>query len=187
MLNLNLQSKSYNDQVILEGINVTLGKGERLAILGPSGIGKTTLLRIIAGLDQNFVGELQTPDSIALMFQNPNLLPWRNLHDNLAVFHPNKSKGEIHQILEDVGLLDKVRTYPNQLSLGQQRRLALARTFMGSSQLILLDEAFVSLDGPLKLEMIELVERLINNSAMILVTHSMEEAEALGCKIMKLA
>ena len=187
MLELDLKEKRFGDEVVLSDISLQLNQGERLAILGPSGVGKTTLLRIIAGLDTEFSGSLKAPDNVGLMFQSPNLLLWRNVHDNLAIFHPKASAEAIDQALLDVGLAGKSLHYPHQLSLGQQRRLALARCFLTKDDLICLDEPFASLDDSLRLEMRELTDRLLQHRALIIVTHFAGDAEALGCQILNLS
>lgn len=88
MLKLDLHRKSFAGHTVLEDIHLDLRHGDRIAVFGPSGVGKTTLLRIIAGLDKRFVGTREAPDEIALMFQNPTLLDWRTAHENLRIFHP---------------------------------------------------------------------------------------------------
>ena len=188
MLALDLRSKSFGDTPVLKDIALTLAQGERIAILGPSGIGKSTLLRIIAGLDTQFEGTRAAPERISLMFQSPNLLAWRSVADNLAVFHPQASDADIRGALAQVGLIDKADLFPRQLSVGQQRRLALARSFMGAADLILLDEPFTSLDQELRADMIALTQRLLaqSNSSLILVTHAPEEAEMLGASPLQL-
>lgn len=187
MLKLDLISKAFGGKEILRNISIVAQKGERIAIFGPSGIGKSTILRIIAGLDQNFEGSLEAPQNIGLMFQSPNLLMWRSARANLAIFHPKAGAKKIDDALKEVGLSEKSEHFPNQLSLGQQRRLALARTFLGMHDLILLDEPFSSLDEALRGEMITLTNRLINDATLILVTHCEMEAKDLGCKVIKLA
>ena len=184
MLKLNLRSKRFGPSEILRDVKIDLAAGGRIAILGPSGIGKSTLLRLIAGLDKTFEGELQAPSKIGLMFQSPNLLPWRTVGENLKIFHP---LADSDHALSSVGLEGKAQLYPAQLSLGQQRRLALARTFMGAHELVLLDEPFASLDDQLREEMLTLTDQLLENSALILVTHSLAEAERLGCRVMYLS
>lgn len=182
MLKLDLQRKSFAGHTVLEDIQLELDQGERIAVLGPSGIGKTTLLRIIAGLDTRFQGSRDAPDEIALMFQNPTLLDWRSAADNLRIFHPDASETEVRNALAQVGLADKADLFPRQLSVGQQRRLAMARCFLTPAPLVLLDEPFTSLDQSLRAEMVQLTRGFLDrsNSTTVLVTHSQDEAMALG-------
>ncbi|MCK0140810.1 ATP-binding cassette domain-containing protein [Aliiroseovarius sp. F20344] len=188
MLKLDLHRKSFAGHTVLEDVHLDLKQGERVAIFGPSGVGKTTLLRIIAGLDKRFVGTREAPDEIALMFQNPTLLEWRTTKENLQIFHPASDEQDIQAALSQVGLQDKADHYPRQLSVGQQRRLALARCFLTPTPLVLLDEPFTSLDQSLRQEMLTLTRAFLDKtgSALVLVTHAQDEAEALGAKYYEL-
>ncbi|MDA5094667.1 ATP-binding cassette domain-containing protein [Aliiroseovarius sp. KMU-50] len=188
MLKLDLLCKSFAGHSVLEDIHLDLRQGDRVAVMGPSGIGKTTLLRIIAGLDTRFRGVRKTPDEIALMFQNPTLLNWRTAEENLRIFHPDAGEREVRQALKQVGLEEKASHYPQQLSVGQQRRLALARCFLTAAPLVLLDEPFTSLDPSLRSEMLSLTREFLDqsNSTMVLVTHSHDEAIALGARCFQL-
>ncbi|NDW52771.1 ATP-binding cassette domain-containing protein [Aliiroseovarius sp. PrR006] len=184
MLKLDLHRKSFAGHSVLEDVHLDLKHGDRIAIFGPSGVGKTTLLRIIAGLDRRFDGTREAPDEIALMFQNPTLLEWRTTRENLQVFHPASEEKDIQEALSQVGLQDKAGHYPRQLSVGQQRRLALARCFLTPTPLVLLDEPFASLDQSLRHEMLTLTRAFLDKtgSALVLVTHAQDEAEALGAE-----
>lgn len=188
MLKLDLLRKSFAGCTVLEDIQLELNQGERIAILGPSGIGKSTLLRIIAGLDARFRGTREAPEEIALMFQNPTLLEWRTAEENLQIFHPNADGRDVQKALRQVGLADKGDFYPRQLSVGQQRRLALARCFLTPAPLVLLDEPFTSLDPNLRSEMLSLTRGFLDrsNSTTVLVTHSQDEAVALGASCYRL-
>jgi NitT/TauT family transport system ATP-binding protein len=188
MLNVDVLNKTFGDQQILGSCKLKLQAGERLSILGPSGIGKSTLLRIIAGLDTNVEGKVIRPEGIAYMFQGPNLLDWRNCYQNLMIFHREASQEDAQKALEQVGLGDKGLHYPRQLSLGQQRRLALARTFLSKTNLILLDEPFTSLDPQLKANMLGLTRELLDQSSAMLVhvTHDAMESEILGSETVEM-
>ncbi|WP_298563061.1 ATP-binding cassette domain-containing protein [uncultured Aliiroseovarius sp.] len=184
MLKLDLHRKSFAGHTVLEDIHLDLRHGDRIAVFGPSGVGKTTLLRIIAGLDKRFVGTREAPDEIALMFQNPTLLDWRTAFENLRIFHPNAEGRAIQEALAQVGLHDKADHFPRQLSVGQQRRLALARCFLTPTPLVLLDEPFASLDQSLRQEMLALTRAFLDKtgSTLVLVTHAQDEAEALAAE-----
>ena len=172
---------------VLGAISLEVDPGETVAITGPSGIGKTTLLRILAGLHQGWRGKLDLPGRVAMVFQEPTLLPWRTAVDNITITTGCTSQEAI-DVLHDVGLAEKALAYPGALSLGQQRRLGLARAFARRPQVLLLDEAFVSLDPALADEMMLLFEQLCKARplATVMVTHVASEAERLATRILRL-
>ncbi|MCM2474198.1 ABC transporter ATP-binding protein [Rhizobium sp. CG5] len=189
MIKVDVRRKAFGEQEILRDIRFEMAIGETIAILGPSGIGKSTLLRLIAGIDADFDGEIIRPDRIAMVFQEPVLLPWRSVLQNLTLVHPQLGKDAALSALERIGIADKARLFPGQLSLGQQRRLALARAFAGQPELLVMDEPYVSLDPGTAEEMLELTEALIADTrpAVILVTHSQGEADRLARRILRLS
>lgn len=184
MITVDVQQKTFGAECILQGIALTVSPGECLAVLGTSGVGKSTLLRIAAGLDTNFTGQVHCPAEKAMVFQEPTLLPWRTVMQNLSLFHPNVPQGHLRDMLHRVGLDHRADLYPTQLSLGQQRRLALARAFAGHPKALFLDEPFVSLDPETAADMIALTESLLADMqpATIFVTHSQAEADRLASK-----
>ena len=185
MIRVHVRRKVFGGTEILRDVRLELSPGERVAVLGPSGVGKSTLLRIVAGVDLAFEGKVERPDNIAIVFQEPTLLRWRSILANLTLTHPGLPAEAARAMLGRVGLLGKADMYPGQLSLGQQRRVALARAFVGRPELLILDEPFVSLDAALAEEMVALTESLIAETrpAVLLVTHVVSEAERLGDRI----
>ena len=161
MISVHVKAKHFADTQVLRDVRFSVEPGEVLAIVGPSGIGKSTLLRIIAGLDQSFSGAISAPSKLGMVFQEPNLLPWRRVLANLTLMHPGIPEVDIRAMLERVGLSGKADLWPRQLSLGQQRRLALARAFLGAPGLLILDEPFTSLDRQTRDDMLALTEGLI--------------------------
>jgi NitT/TauT family transport system ATP-binding protein len=189
MIKVDITSKRYGTAQVLGPIAFEVAAGETVALVGPSGIGKSTLLRLISGLDADFEGTVTKPDAMAFVFQEPTLLPWRSSIDNLRLVHPDLPADEAERALEQVGLGTKGDLFPGQLSLGQQRRLSLARAFASTPDLLILDEPFASLDKDIARTMISLTETLIkqHRPATLLVTHDMSEAEQLANRILTLS
>jgi ABC-type nitrate/sulfonate/bicarbonate transport system ATPase subunit len=189
MIRVEVRRKAFGATDILRDVAFAVGPGETLAILGPSGIGKSTLLRIVAGIDADYEGRIEAPGRVAMVFQEPVLLPWRTAVQNLTVVHPGLGQEGAVAALARVGIADRADLFPRQLSLGQQRRVALARAFAGDPALLVMDEPFASLDPATAEEMLALTERLIAESrpATIFVTHSEAEAARLATRVLRLA
>lgn len=189
MIAAEIKAKAFGATQVLRDIAFRVETGEVLAILGPSGIGKSTLLRIVAGIDGDFEGAVVRPERLAMVFQEPTLLPWRSVADNLTLVHPGLGRAGALAALARVGIADKADLFPRQLSLGQQRRVALARAFAGDPEGLVLDEPFASLDPGTADEMLALTERLIAETgpATLFVTHSEAEAARLATRILRLA
>ncbi len=170
----------------LRDLAFTLGAGLVGALIGPSGGGKTTTLRIVAGLDDDFRGTVRRPGQgrLGIVFQEPRLLPWRTLEENvaLAVEAAGLPAGSEDPLYAMLGLSDHRDRYPGELSLGLARRGAIARAFAVRPDLLLLDEPFVSLDPETALrlrgELAELQAR--TRPTTLLVTHDIGEALALA-------
>jgi len=176
---------------VLGDLSITLANGEVAAIVGPSGCGKTTLLRIIVGLDRDFEGSVRLPahGRLGVVFQEPRLLPWRTVEQNVRLAAPDASDAALTALFETLGLGEHRRHYPGELSLGLARRVALARAFAVDPELLVLDEPFVSLDAALaerlRAELIELVSR--RPVTTLLVTHDIEEATGLADRVFLLS
>jgi NitT/TauT family transport system ATP-binding protein len=188
MIEVDIRHMRYGETEILRQIRFTIAEGQTLAILGPSGVGKTTLLRVIAGLVGNFEGEVSGAGKLAMVFQEPTLLPWRSALDNLTLT-AGITEDAAQAALAEVDLAGKEGHFPGQLSLGQQRRLSLARAFAAEPDLLLLDEPFASLDETTATAMLTLTSRLLEsrNVACLLVTHAAEEAVALADRALLMA
>ncbi len=193
---MHIKGKSYRGASgarvrVLGEISLTLKSGEVAAIVGPSGCGKTTLLRIIVGLDHEFDGqvELLAHGRLGVVFQEPRLLPWRTVEENVRLAAPQASDTALNALFATLELAEHRRHYPSELSLGLARRVALARAFAVEPELLVLDEPFVSLDdalaAKLRAELIELVSR--RPVTTLIVTHNMEEAIGLADRVLLLS
>jgi NitT/TauT family transport system ATP-binding protein len=188
MIHIDIRQKQFGDVPVLGPIVFDIAQGETVALTGPSGIGKTTLLRLVAGIDDAFDGQITRHERLAIVFQEPTLLPWRSALENLTLVHPGLKRAEAEAALNSVGLSGKGELFPRQLSLGQQRRLSLARAFAGQPEFLIMDEPFVSLDRDTAETMLALTEDLISQHrpSTLFVTHSATEAERLADRILSL-
>jgi sulfonate transport system ATP-binding protein len=181
-----LQTASGQTRDILRDVAFTLRQGEVCALLGPSGCGKTTLLRIVARLDTAFEGRLVLPsrNKTGMVFQEPRLLPWRSVAQNLRLVGTS-SEGELAEIVAALHLSKHIDHFPGELSLGLARRVAIARAFAVKPDLLLLDEPFVSLDATLAARLREELLTLVLNrkATTLIVTHDVGEAIAIADRI----
>src|SRR5271166_490006 len=175
---------------ILSDLAFRLEAGRIGALIGPSGCGKSTLMRIVAGLDERFEGRVERPPGrLAVVFQEPRLLPWRSVEDNIRLAAPRITDEELDALLKPLGLVGHRAHFPGELSLGLARRAALARAFAAKPALLLLDEPFVSLDAPLALALQRELAALVAERAVtaVLVTHDVGEAIRLADRIFVLS
>jgi len=185
--------KRYGEREVLHGLNLKIEPGEFLAIVGRSGCGKSTFLRLLAGLEQPSAGAIELegaplagihPD-VRIMFQDARLLPWRTVIQNVALGLPGDSRAVALDALREVGLADRADEWPAKLSGGQRQRVALARTLVHKPRMLLLDEPLGALDALTRIEMQCLIERLWqqHNFTVLLVTHDVAEAVTLGDRV----
>src|SRR5215472_7796055 len=176
---------------VLGSLALTLTSGEVGALVGPSGCGKTTLLRIIAGLDRDYDGSVALPahGMLGMVFQEPRLLPWRTVEQNVRLAAPQATDAGLDTLFQTLGLGAHRDHYPGELSLGLARRVALARAFAVEPDLLLLDEPFVSLDDALAARLREELAELVNRRPVttLLVTHNLEEAVGLADRLLLLS
>ncbi len=183
-------TKKYGDKTVLDNFSLVLEKGAKTAIMGESGCGKTTLLRIAAGLTKADGGEFIHEGNIAVMFQEPRLLPWKNALDNVKAVLSKDHFPLADKYLSAVGLENDKAKFPNELSGGMAQRVALARFFafaeVTESDLLLLDEPFSALDDETGEKMLELLMFFSKDKTVLIVTHDKTDAESFADKIIKL-
>ncbi len=185
--------RAFAGRRVLDGLDLTVGVGEFVALLGRSGSGKSTLLRVLAGLDDaasdGVSGEVEVPGSVAMAFQEPRLLPWRSVRDNVALGLHRDDAGEVaDRALAEVGLTERAGAWPLTLSGGEAQRASLARALVREPDLLLLDEPFGALDALTRLSMHRLVLDLWerHGPGILLVTHDVDEALALADRVLVL-
>ncbi len=194
LLRLLIKEKRFAGVPVLAGLVLSVAAGELVALVGPSGCGKSTVLMLAAGLDGDFTGERHLAPHLhpAVHFQEPSLLPWRSLAANvdMALPAPQRNKGHAGRWLGRVELpVQSHGQFPTQVSLGMQRRAALARTLAMGSDLLLLDEPLVSLDTPLAERLRALLLQQMQERpslGTLLVTHDLAEAVQLADRILVL-
>ncbi len=194
-LELLIESKAFVSpaglrHIILHDIGLTVPPGQIVALLGRSGGGKSTLLRIASGLDTAFEGHVRRPPGrLGVVFQEPRLLPWLTVADNLRLVVPGIMPLRIDDLLELVGVPGVGHHLPSELSLGMARRVALARALATDPHLLVLDEPFASLDRQLGTTLAAKVADLARRAGSIVVvaTHELEHALAIADRICVLA
>lgn len=190
MLRVDTVSKTFQGMLVLDQISFQAQDGEIVALIGPSGCGKSTLLNIVSGLVQPDSGAIEgAGDSIACIFQDDRLLPWRTVWENIGLVREKPDQAGIRDLINEVGLGGFEGYYPSQLSGGMQKRCGIARAFYYQSRLLLMDEPFQGLDYCLRQEMISMlltVWRLYRQS-ILFVTHEIDDAMMVASRILVLS
>ena len=179
-------SKTFGEKKVFENLEIEINEGEVTCILGASGVGKTTLLRILAGLEP-FEGNIENPPKkCAFVFQESRLLPYLTVEENLLYVGCDKER--IDETLEKAEILALKNQKAGTLSGGEKQRTAFARAFAVDADTLLLDEPFSSLDTALKIRLWNTFARLWEEKKQtaVIVTHDLEEAWALGHRILLL-
>ncbi|MBQ9961390.1 MAG: ATP-binding cassette domain-containing protein [Firmicutes bacterium] len=174
-------SKSFGEKKVLDGVYINFEADKTTVIMEPSGRGKTTLMRIIAGLETKDSGEVISSRELktSMLFQEDRLIPWLNIYDNLLLSGGDKTS--VVKMAESLEIEDVLWKLPKELSGGMNHRVALGRTFLTKANLMILDEPFRGLDNELKNRIIDrLWERVTTDKTVLVVTHNSEDAKLLG-------
>ncbi|WP_277243955.1 ABC transporter ATP-binding protein [Mycolicibacterium obuense] len=184
-------------QTVIDGIDFTIADQSFVSLVGPSGCGKTTLLNIIAGIESASggsvtIGSSKRPGKLAYVFQEPRLLPWRSIFDNLMYVQKvrdDAAKERVHEALQRVGLGHAEKKWPGQLSGGQQQRVGIARALSVEPDVLLMDEPFSHLDAITARGLREHLQELwaATRKTVVFVTHDVSEAAELSDRILMLA
>ena len=183
-------TKKYGNQTVLKNFSLSLENKSKTVIMGESGCGKTTLLRIAAGLEKPDCGEFVSNEKIAVMFQEPRLLPWKNAIDNVSSVLPQEQRYLADKYVSAVGLESDKNKFPRELSGGMAQRVSFAR-FLAFAEaegatLLLLDEPFSALDEDTSAKMLSLLKEFSNGKTILLVTHDISDAKYLADNVIKM-
>jgi sulfonate transport system ATP-binding protein len=189
-------SKDFGQRQVLLPLDLKIPAGQFVAVIGRSGCGKTTLLRLIAGLERVssgavFVGESRVAGlqrHVRMLFQDARLLNWQTVLHNVGIARGRGWRERVLKALHEVNLLDRAKDWPSVLSGGQKQRVSLARSLVSEPDILLLDEPFGALDALTRIEMHELLIRiwLENRFTTVLITHDVSEAVALADRVIVL-
>lgn len=195
-LEVDISSKAFTNAAgerhdVLRNIAFTLEQGEVGVLVGPSGCGKTTMLRILTGLDHDYQGRVSRPAAlrIGMVFQEPRLLPWRSVEENVRLAAPKADEARLSALFDVLELSGHRAHFPGELSLGLARRVALARALAVDPDFLILDEPLASLDAALAARLRSQIATLLEGRATmtLLVTHNLDDAVRLGDRLFLLS
>ena len=178
---------SYGEKAVLRDVSFMVEDGETVALEGPSGVGKTTVLRLIAGLLTPARGGVRGGEGgAAVVFQEDRLITHLTAEENLRLVNDALTHGQAEALLAAVGLEGEAKRLPGELSGGMRRRVAIARAAASGRAPVLLDEPFQGLDGETKRRVTDFVRSFTRSRTTVLVTHDASDADALGARIIRL-
>ena len=183
-------TKKYREQTVLDNFSLIVNDGERIVLTGESGAGKTTILRVLSGLESVDSGSVVCDEKMAYMFQEPRLLPWKTAKENILAALKNENYSLSDKYIDAIGLSDAANKTPDKLSGGMAQRVSFARFLAYAEEsgatVLLLDEPFSALDKDTADKMLNLLLDFSKDMTVILVTHDQETADSLGGRVVKL-
>ncbi|MDR5880710.1 ABC transporter ATP-binding protein [Caballeronia sp. LZ032] len=182
-------TRRFGEHTVLDRLDLDIERGAFVALLGRSGSGKSTLLRMLARLDSAPAGTVQVPDKRAVVFQEPRLVPWKTVEQNLALgLRKPDARAVIAAALKEVGVAHRLDAWPLTLSGGEAQRVALARALVRDPKVWLLDEPFAALDALTRIQMQRLIAQVskAHDATVLLVTHDVDEALLLADRVVML-
>ena len=187
MLKLSRIEKSFGDKKVLSNASLHVKKGDCVMLFGMSGCGKTTLLRVAAGLEKQDKGTVERSGETAVVFAEPRLFPTVTVLENITAVMPRKDKREAKKkaqaILESFGLGGAEDLYPSELSTGMAARVSLARAVAYDADIYLMDEPFKSLDPEIKQSVVSYLRTFLANKAVMIISHDRAEAEMMDAEV----
>ena len=186
MLKLSKIEKSFGEKKVLSDVSLSVGRGECAMLFGASGCGKTTLLRIAAGLEKQDGGTVEGEGKTAVVFAEPRLFPTVTVLENITAVMPRRNKREAKEkaktILCAFGLAGAEVLYPHELSTGMAARVSLARAVAYGADIYLMDEPFKSLDPEIKGAVISCLRGFFRDKAVLMISHDRAEAALMGAE-----
>jgi sulfonate transport system ATP-binding protein len=199
ILEVSIESKYFGVKQVLSPLQVAIAPGEIVSLVGASGCGKSTFLRIVAGLELDFAGNIQLngkphrgrSSAVGFIFQEPRLFPWLTVAQNVAFREPQASAAStalVKELLDEVGLSGYEQALPKELSGGQAQRVAIARGLFSKPRVLLLDEPFSAVDAFTRMKLQDLLTRIASHHriTLLLVTHDIDEAAYLSDRVLVL-
>jgi ABC-type nitrate/sulfonate/bicarbonate transport system ATPase subunit len=187
MLKLSMIEKSFGDKKVLSEATLHVKKGDCVMLFGMSGCGKTTLLRIAAGLEKQDKGTVEKNGRVAVVFAEPRLFSTVTVLENVTAVMPRRDKREAKKkarmILESFGLGDAEELYPSELSTGMAARVSLARAVAYDADIYLMDEPFKSLDPEIKQSIVSHLTKFLSDKAVMIISHDRAEAEMMNAEV----